>query len=523
MEMDDAHLIIDVLPEEAVAEWQFTAAGESALLSPIPEELAAQFVPATHTVLEWVEYGVSFPGATEITVGGISLKHFAADWFVLKFENQLGLAELRAFDRDGRLISPPCWLLVLSKKFPTIKEHVAFYEPLLDDLFIRIAHLPFTFAAPTGQQVQEAMRPPGPLFTLHFLTQEAERIATAIRVIQASPHRRLTSEESLLPLHAVSTIDADSLLEIASAPHRWREAATSTLPLRRRASGNLPESVWQRVSVETLDTPENRFVLAAIRQFAQALHDLKRQSWWLKIPRQDRQVLDALASTMGIFMHDPRFVEVGPFTRPPASSRVLLRKEGYRDLFALWGLFQRSRRPLFGALEAAMAVRDVATLYEQWVYFRLIDDIARLLDETPVLSLTSSGEDAVGWNASANFGVHGVLRYNATRTAYSKISLRPDMLWEPAIGRPVALDAKFRLQPVNDSVDRWKEDDLVKMHAYRDALNIRAALVIYPGDLTEFWPANPDEAITMFNELIDGTFSGVGAIALQPQRAEVHL
>ena len=76
---------------------------------------------------------------------------------MLKFENQLGLAELRAFDRDGRLISPSRWLLVLSKKFPTIKEHSAFYEPLLDDLFIRIAHLPFTFAAPTGQQVQEAM------------------------------------------------------------------------------------------------------------------------------------------------------------------------------------------------------------------------------------------------------------------------------------------------------------------------------------------------------------------------------
>src|SRR6478609_8705301 len=114
MEMDHAHLIIEVIPDAPVAEWQFTEAGESATLSPILGELAAQFAPATHTVLEWVEYGVSFPGATEITVGGIPLKHFAADWFMLKFENQLGLAELRAFDRDGRLISPLRWLLVLS-------------------------------------------------------------------------------------------------------------------------------------------------------------------------------------------------------------------------------------------------------------------------------------------------------------------------------------------------------------------------------------------------------------------------
>src|SRR3954471_13439343 len=107
MEMDDAHLIIEVLANAPAADWQFTAAGESALLSPIPEELVAQFAPATHTVFEWIEYGVSFPGASEITVGGIPLKHFAADWFILRFENQLGLAELRALDSEGRLISPP--------------------------------------------------------------------------------------------------------------------------------------------------------------------------------------------------------------------------------------------------------------------------------------------------------------------------------------------------------------------------------------------------------------------------------
>ena len=213
---------------------------------------------------------------------------------------------------------------------------------------------------------------------------------------------------------------------------------------------------------------------------------------------------------MGIFLHDPRFLKL-------ADSRGhLLRRaccSAKRDI----AISSRSggcssalaTPPLLGALEAAMAVWDVATLYEQWVYFRLIDDIARLLDETPVLSLTSSGDDAVGWNATANLGAHGVLRYNATRTAYSKISLRPDMLWEPAIGRPVALDAKFRLQPVNDSVDEWKEDDLVKMHAYRDALNIRAASVtLYPGDLTEFWPRPTSQSSMNLDKLSPATSQG---------------
>jgi predicted component of viral defense system (DUF524 family) len=199
---------------------------------------------------------------------------------------------------------------------------------------------------------------------------------------------------------------------------------------------------------------------------------------------------------------------------------VLLRKEGYRDLFALWGLFQRTRRPLFGEIEAAMAVKDVATLYEQWVFFWLVDELSEILCETAVLSLRMTDDEAVGWNAVADFGAHGRLRYNATCTAYSGISLRPDMLWEPTTGHRVALDAKFRLQLTTSKDERWKEDDLVKMHAYRDALNIRAAVVIYPGDLTEFWPGPGSHSITGLDDLLCGDFSGIGAIAVRPGKKE---
>jgi predicted component of viral defense system (DUF524 family) len=520
MEIDVAHLIIEVLPEEAAAEWQFTAAGESALLSPIPEELAAQFAPATHTVQEWTDYGVSFPGAAALTVGGKLLQRFAGDWFLLKFENQIGLAELRAFDEAGRSIAPSRWLLVLSKKLPTLQQHQKFFEPLLDDLFERISRLPFTVSAPTGQQVQEAMRPPGPLFALHFLTQEAERIAIALRIIQASPHRKLASEELLLPLHEVSAIDVDALIDIAQSSHRWQAAQNASSPVAKRLGGRLPESIWQRVPVETLDTPENRFVLGAIGQFTQALDFLERQAWWPKVPAESRRTLHQLATVMRTFLQDPRFAEVGAFTRPPASSRVLLRKEGYRDLFALWGLFQRSRRPLFGAIEAAMAVKDVATLYEQWVFFWLADELSEILCESPVLSLRMTDDEAVGWNAVADFGLHGRLRYNATCTAYSGISLRPDMLWEPISGRQVALDAKFRFQLTTSKDERWKDDDLVKMHAYRDALGVRAAVVIYPGDLRHFWPGLGSHQIAGLEDLICTDFSGIGAINARPTNGE---
>jgi predicted component of viral defense system (DUF524 family) len=428
----------------------------------------------------------------------------------------LGLAELRAYDDAGVLLGEPLRLLVLSPKFPDLDEHVSFYGALLDDLFHRIISLPFVVSAPTSQQVEEAVRPPGPIFALHFFTHEAERIAAALRTIQAMPHRRLTSEPELLPVHAVTDIDPDALLDIVGTPARWRPAVRANAPLARKLGGHLPESIWQQLSRDTLDTPENRFVLGAARQFAQGLDGLRRQAWWGSVPDAQRRQLRLLDDAVSRFLRDPKFAEVGAFGRPPSSSRVLLRKDGYRDLFALWGSYQLARRPLFAALDAAMAVRDVATLYEYWVYFRLIDELAEITGESPVLALTSSGEDGIGWRSAARFAAQGVLHYNRTERSYSPINLRPDVLWEPATGQSVALDAKFRLHTIAGGLAVWDSGALGEMHAYRDALSVRAAVIIYPGDLSEFWAGTGSEPVSNLTELIQEDFSGIGAVARRP-------
>jgi len=498
-------------------------AGTASLFTIRPEPapiLTTGHAPATHLVYEWSEYVVAVPGASRITAGGIGLEPIVDGWFRLSFANQLGLAELRAYGDDGRALGEPLRLLVLSPKFAGLDEHVSFYGALLDDLFTRIVTLPFVVSAPTSQQVEEAMRPPGPIFALHFFTHEAERITSALRTIQAMPHRRLTTEPELLPVHAVTEIDPDALLDIARSPERWLQTAHARSPLAHRLRGHLPETIWQQLPRDTLDTPENRFVLGAARQFAQGLGSLRRQSWWKSVPEPQRRQLDLLGGALRRFNQDPKFAEVGAFGRPPSSSRVLLRKDGYRDLFALWGAYQRARRPLFAALDAAMAVRDVATLYEYWVYYRLIDELAEITGATPVVALTASSESGIGWHSTARFGPAGVLRYNPPMRGYSLIGLRPDMVWEPATGAPVAFDAKFRLRTAYDGTDQWNEADLVKMHAYRDALDVRAAVAIYPGDLSQFWMADRSRAdhSTSIRDVILNPVEGIGAFARTPGR-----
>ena len=56
-------------------------------------------------------------------------------------------------------------------------------------------------------------------------------------------------------------------------------------------------------------------------------------------------------------------------------------------------------------------------------------------------------------------------------------------------------------------IHRWREEDIDKMHAYRDAISgVHGAFILYPG-----------EAAAIFNPPTgQGLWHGVGALPLQP-------
>jgi predicted component of viral defense system (DUF524 family) len=61
------------------------------------------------------------------------------------------------------------------------------------------------------------------------------------------------------------------------------------------------------------------------------------------------------------------------------------------------------------------------------------------------------------------------------------------------------------------------QDDINKMHAYRDALDIRAAVILYPGNLNIFYDSNfgHRKDITLENILL-GNVAGIGALSYNP-------
>ncbi len=497
---------------------------DPARLKAVPADLAGRFAPATHCLYEWTSYWLDYPGADQVRIGDDLVRPVKGSLFEVRFENQLGLSQIQPLAGSTPLC-PPLVVEVLSPKFPSPLAHLEFYSTLLDDLHLRASRLPFTFAAPTTRTARESLRPPTPLFTLHYLCAHALEINAAITGVLARPHRQLHDHPWFVALHQASEADADVLIGILQSPEEW--VPNQTLPLAQRLGGYAPRRVWQRQPEETFDTPENRFVLSFLGALLAAAEALPNAPWWHSVPQTRQRTVRELTSALRQPRLHAMFAEVRQMQRLPASSQVLLRREGYRQMLDLWQRFHRSRRPVFEPLQHAIELRDVATLYEMWVFFALTEQIGDLLNIEQVIDLHASDERGLRWRSEARYGTAGTLIYNRSfhrpHGSYS-VPLRPDFTWIRNGTVDIVLDAKFRMDQYgiqDDSEDTpqatAKRADLYKMHTYRDALQVRAAVSIYPGTAAIFYGVDGMRiGIAPLSHLILSTQSGIGAIPMAP-------
>ena len=171
-------------------------------------------------------------------------------------------------------------------------------------------------------------------------------------------------------------------------------------------------------------------------------------------------------------------------TRFPSQSRVLHRRDGYREVALLWHEFHRSRDPVFERVEHAIDLRDIATLNELGLLFELID---RISFQTGIKPRLIKAFDHFG-HPTGSFEARfpGVVRLFYQRGfaapyVYSGIRLYPDYVWERADGKRIVMDAEIRMQhpwqregdgmTPNLDRSRAKTDDFTKMHAYRNAID----------------------------------------------------
>lgn len=324
---------------------------------------------------------------------------------------------------------------------------------------------------------------------------------------------------------------------------------------------SLPGKISSVRKTDTVDTPENRFVKFALESFLKFCSDInKRATNESRLWQESRLLEKELES----FLHHSIFKEISRPETLKLNSPVLQRKEGYSEVLRVWLMFDLAAKLVWKGGDDIYkgGKKDIATLYEYWLFFRLLDLFKSVFDIEPkdIRELIKKTSDEL--NLQLQQGYHTALsgvydagtrklnicfNYNRSFSGQNEYphsgswttTMRPDYtlsFWPYGITEHEAelqelivhihFDAKYKVANLTDllhkestgDIDSEKEEnrkgiyknaDLLKMHAYKDAIRrTGGAYVLYPGETSMNKKG--------FHEIIPG----LGAFPVRPSKTD---
>ena len=367
-------------------------------------------------------------------------------------------------------------------------------------------------------------------------------------------------------IRRIGRINSTHIRQIASGNNRIKLPNSHSSSLR-----SVPAKLSTLTKVDTVDTVENRFVKYVLSEFERFCGFLSRHIE--NKGNKDHHIyteVQILENKFSEYLSHNVFHEVGDLYSLPLNNPVLQRKEGYREILRVWLMYDLAAKLSWDAQEQEsyeVGKRDVATMYEYWLFFKLLRLVERVFDVNPEEvsdKLISNTEDGLGLNLrqGKHVAIHGrynhkgrdlEIRYSYNRTFnksdYPKSGswtrqMRPDYtlsIWPSEFSDEEAekqelmvhvhFDAKYRvddLEFLNSNIaeddddlneekqqekqGKYKRADLLKMHAYKDAIRRTVgAYVLYPG-------SNPN-TFESFHEIVPG----LGAFPISPSDDSIGL
>ncbi|OBG53668.1 hypothetical protein A5704_26905 [Mycobacterium sp. E735] len=277
--------------------------------------------------------------------------------------------------------------------------------------------------------------------------------------------------------------------------------------------------------------------------------------------RRGQQIAAEIGAQLDEYLAHTHFREVSSLRRMPTTDQVLLKRAGYREIFRTFAMTEsgptlridhKDMNDVFAASQ-----RNIATLYEFWCFLAVVDSLGRVCEQDQTaraftvaadgtsMTMRSGRASKLSWSVRrGGRPLHVEVFFNRTfaarddrRGSWSQ-AMRPDcsVRIRPEGSTPsrvptkeleiwLHFDAKYRVDnllaqltstPDSDELldesatsGGAKRDDLLKMHAYKDAISRTAgAYVLYPGSKIKDIRQHPG-----FQEVLPG----LGAFPLRPR------
>ncbi|MBF0595386.1 MAG: DUF2357 domain-containing protein [Candidatus Omnitrophica bacterium] len=376
----------------------------------------------------------------------------------------------------------------------------------------------------------------------------SQEFRDAVQRIVTSPVSRWSEEEKSVDIRKSARPDVSLIRQFASG--KRRVVVNGLLG----GLASLPERVIVKDKTDTVDVPENRFVKYVLSEFRRFAGDVKS-----KMAGNSPEYRDAgsVEADLERILQEPFFREISSLQALIINSPALQRREGYRDVLKAWYMFDTAAKLSWAGGEDVYDAgkRDVAVLYEYWVFFELLMMARELFNmdfQVQDHLITTSNGLGLALKSGSELPFEGRFNTGARKFNmkfwYNRVfgrrnypgrgswtrEMRPDYtfsFWPDGVSEEQAeeqelivhihFDAKYKVERINEilgdgevdldaeKIDQrkgtYKRADLLKMHAYKDAIRRTAgAYILYPGS----------EASDMrgFHEILPG----LGAFPLRP-------
>lgn len=413
----------------------------------------------------------------------------------------------------------------------------AHYTQMIGDISTRAAALPFHAGTSSASPyARTELHSPDVLYHAfvwlrYVLLEDPEaQLIGALRQIIRDPHRRMAREERTIHADRARSLSLKSLEEIS----------LGAKPLQRVCPGMglfggdlFPIEVSEITTHPTFDTAENRFVKAFLAACGAIIDAIRRIDTNPTLFSRVNADCVTMEGELAPILHHHMWDDVGEMHLFPASSTVLHRHPAYRQILRHHILMPMASTVLpmdTTSVQQMLEVKDIATLYEIWCAFAVIDAVCKW--KGPPFQALQFARNNLGVSVSKGICVSWEdgteVAYNPTYTSNTGFhglswsrQMRPDVALYvpngPSFGIHV-FDAKFRLigslTEDSDSEAKAKVSDLQKMHTYHDAIDeVRSAWVLYPGtEKCSFHPRS--SCASRLNT--ERTVDGIGAVPVVP-------
>ena len=391
----------------------------------------------------------------------------------------------------------------------------------------------------------------------------------SVEKIISNPKTNWEEESESTDIRKIRRVTNHSLRQIVSVSNRMILSENYTM--KDYGISSVPLRINNFRKIENIDTPENRFIKYVLESFKAFCDKCLAIFVEFKMTKPIGETIH-LIDKLETHLNHSFFKDINPPTSLKLNSPVLQKRSGYREILNRWLQFDFASKLVWKGGEDVYKAgkKDIATLYEYWLFFTLYDLVKEKFDIDTVLfddkvynHLIVETND--GLNVMLKSGKHTALKGTFTKRnrdlnikfSYNRIfkggvdyknkicgswtaPLRPDYtlsIWPKIFSEKQAeanesivhihFDAKYRIDnfhqtvqsdldenkleqelnqiDINERKGSYRNIDLLKMHAYKDAIRRSGgAYILYPGAI--------EKPFRGFHEIIPG----LGAFSVNP-------